>query len=570
MQAAATQTWGPTYTAHTRVIRLFPSLVDFAFILPIFLLFRFLSGTKRLLTDGDTGWHIRTGQWILQHGAVPRTDLFSFTKPHDAWFAWEWGWDVIFAAIHQFWGLAGVAFVNACLLCCISALLFHLIRRCCGNDLLSLLFTLIAVCGSTIHWLARPHLLSWIFVLIVLHVFVSAERGKVNLLWWLPLLTAFWTNLHGGFFLAIVMVLTAALGAAAGGFARQHTQAGSWSSAGAKAKPYLLCAAGCAAATLINPYTWRLHQHVFSYLRDARLLDHISEFQSVSFHHGGALFFECMLLVGIGSAWWCLGRGKFTPALLIVLFAHLALLYGRNIPLFLLVASPWAAYTVRGVLHRVKWAPGFERWAAAVADISHDLRAFERVGRLHLASALAVLLVAALFAAGRPGFEAQFDPKQFPIEAVPSLTAVSKSRIFTYDQWSDYMIYRFFPDTKVFMDGRSDFYGSDFVDTYLAIVNGGYNWESDLKRFRVDTVVLKPDAPLATVLKQSPNWKLLFDNGTAIVFTNSPQATAGRAAASAPARLSPVSHDGGNESEVLTKPRRGSNSKFKNYERRSL
>jgi len=567
MQAAAAQTWEPTYTVNTRwAIRLFPSLTDFAFILPVFLLFKFLSGTKRLLTDGDTGWHIRTGEWILQHGAVPKTDLFSFTKPHDAWFAWEWGWDVLFAIIHRYWGLAGVAFVNACLLCCISALLFHLIRRCCGNDILSLLFTLIAVCGSTIHWLARPHLLSWIFVLLVLHVFVSAERGRVKLLWWLPFLTVLWTNLHGGFFLAIVMVLTAAAGAACSGFALRH----SWSSAYTKAKPYLLCAAGCTLATFINPYGWRLHQHIFLYLQDAKLLDHISEFQSVSFHHGGALFFEFMLLLGVGSAWWCFGRGKFTPALLIVLFAHLALLYGRNIPLFLLAASPWVACTARSVLNRVKWAPRFGRVTTAVADICQDLRAFERIGRWHLASVLSILVVAALFTSGRPGFEAQFDPKQFPIEAVPSLAAVSKSRIFTYDQWSDYMIYRFYPDTKVFMDGRSDFYGSDFVDIYLGIVNAGYNWESDLKRFAVDTVVLKPDAPLATVLKQSPRWKLLFDNGTAIVFAACAEPAIGRQAPAGPARLSPVSHDGGNESEVLTKPRRGSNSKFINYERRSL
>lgn len=132
------------------------------------------------------------------------------------------------------------------------------------------------------------------------------------------------------------------------------------------------------------------------------------------------------------------------------------------------------------------------------------------------------------------------------------------------------MIYRFYPDTKVFMDGRSDFYGSDFVDIYLGIVNAGYNWESDLKRFAVDTVVLKPDAPLATVLKQSPRWKLLFDNGTAIVFAACAEPAIGRQAPAGPARLSPVSHDGGNESEVLTKPRRGSNSKFINYERRSL
>lgn len=566
MQAAA-QTWEPTYSVDTQwCIRLFPSFVDFAFLLPLFLLFAFLSGTKRLLTDGDTGWHIRTGQWILEHGAVPKTDLFSFTKPHDAWFAWEWGWDVLFAIVHRFWGLAGVAFINALVLCIVSVLLFQLIRRCCGHDVLSLLFTLAGVCGSTIHWLARPHLVSWIFVMAFLHVLVSAERGRVKSLCWLPILTLFWTNLHGGFFLAIVIVLAAAAGAACAAVLEECT----WAHMVQKCGPYLLCAAACALATLINPYGWNLHRHIFSYLRDSSLLDHISEFQSVSFHHGGAIFFEFMLLMGVGSAWWCFERRKFTPAFLMILFGHLALMYGRNIPLFLLIASPWAACMLRSMLGRVKWNARLAGVAGTVHDVCSDLRSFERIKRFHVASAAAVLFIAVLFTSGRPSFAAQFDGKQFPIEAVPSLTAVSKSRIFTYDQWSDYMIYRFFPNTKVFMDGRSDFYGSDFVvNTYLGILNAGCNWEADLRRFAIDTVVIKPDAPLATVLKQSPKWRVLFDNGSVIAF-GARLVETGRPAADTLTRLSPVSHDGGNESKVLTNARRGSNSEFLIYERRSL
>jgi hypothetical protein len=564
--SAAAQTWDSPYTVNARwAIRLLPSLIDFAFILPAFVMFQFLSGSRRLLMDGGTGWHIRTGEWILDHGAVPKTDLFSFTKPNASWFAWEWGWDICFAAVHRFWGLAGVVFVNVCLLCVISSLLFLLIRRCCGNDALSLFFTGIAIVGSTIHWLARPHLISWIFLLLFLHVLASAERGRVKMLCVLPFLTLLWTNLHGSFLLALVVVLAAAFGAAGSGFASQY----SWLQAYAKAKPYLLCAVACAAATFVNPYTWRLHQHVFLYLRDAKLLDHISEYESPSFHHGGPIFFECMLLLGIASVCWCLARRKMIPALLIVMFAHLALVYARNIPLFLLTASPWIACMAQSALSRAKWVPGFAKTAATIGDISRDLRAFERVKRLHLVSAVAVLIIAALFASGGRGFEAQFDSKQFPIAAVPSLTALSKSRIFTYDQWGDYMIYRFFPQTRVFMDDRSDFYGSKFLDAYLDVLNAGYNWQSDLKRFRIDTVIVKPDAPLATVLKQSPDWKLLFDDGRAIVFAAS-AATPGHTAGCSPAQLSPVSHDGGNESEGPGGSPRNSYSAFINNERRSL
>src|SRR5450755_2933860 len=114
--------------------RLMPCLTDIAFLLPAGLLFFKLGGTKTLFADGDTGWHIRTGEWILQHGRVPTQDLFSYTKPGQAWFAWEWLWDLLFALIHRTWGLAGVGFVSVILLGAIAVLLYRLVVKACGNE----------------------------------------------------------------------------------------------------------------------------------------------------------------------------------------------------------------------------------------------------------------------------------------------------------------------------------------------------------------------------------------------------------------------------------------------------
>ena len=55
------------------------------------------AGWSVLLADGDTGWHIRAGEFILDTGAVPRTDLFSYSKAGAPWYAWEWLADVVFA-----------------------------------------------------------------------------------------------------------------------------------------------------------------------------------------------------------------------------------------------------------------------------------------------------------------------------------------------------------------------------------------------------------------------------------------------------------------------------------------
>ena len=81
----------------------------------------------------------------------------------------------------------------------VSALLFRLIRRYSDSDVLAFALTVLAICGSIVHWLARPHLVSWLFVLIFSHVILSAEEGKTGGLYALPALMCIWVNLHGGF-----------------------------------------------------------------------------------------------------------------------------------------------------------------------------------------------------------------------------------------------------------------------------------------------------------------------------------------------------------------------------------
>ena len=118
-------------------IRFLPSLTDVAFLMPLVFLFVRMNGAQRLLGDGDTGWHIRTGEWILQNGRVPTTDFYSFTKPGQPWYAWEWLWDVVFAWLHQQAGMAAVVLASILVLCLTFALLFREVRRTCPNVLIA-------------------------------------------------------------------------------------------------------------------------------------------------------------------------------------------------------------------------------------------------------------------------------------------------------------------------------------------------------------------------------------------------------------------------------------------------
>ena len=483
----------------SRLAALLPSLGDVAFVMPMVFLFGRLDGARTLLIDGDTGWHIRAGEWILRHGRVPRRDLFSFTRPGEAWFAWEWLAEVILGWLHG-WGMAAVVLAATIVLSVTFGLLYRVVRERCGDALVAVGFTGVAVAGSSIHWLARPHLATLLFTVLFVGILESREPRR---LWLLPPLAVLWTNLHAGFVFGIALVAVYAL------------------EDRACARPRLWAALAAAAATLVNPYGWRLHAHIGRYLAaDSWQFDHIHEFLSPNFHAPLAACFELMLGLAAVAAAWHLRRRRFHYLVLAAATAHLALVSARNIPLFLIVA---AAPVSLAVTEWLRWgarrAPAARQILHGFLRLSTDVTGIERRARIPAASLLAtVVMAAALLAPAASGkFRSEFDPRVFPARAIAQVRTPG-ARIFTSDQWGDYLIYRLYPEINVFVDGRSDFYGAAHEQLCQDVWSVRYDWEKKLARFRVDTLLLPAETPLAGALKESGRWRVDYDDGLAIVF----------------------------------------------------
>ena len=506
-------------------LKLLPSFADFAFLMPIVFLFGRMDGLITLFGDCDTGWHIRTGQWITANGLVPVRDVFSFSKAGQPWFAWEWLSDVGMAWLNAAGGLRAVALFSILLLAVTFTLLYHLVRRK-ANAVVAIVVTMVAAAASSVHWLARPHLFTLLFLVLFYRTLERVREGRMNLrgipyLAILPAATVLWTNLHGGFFVGILMIAAYGCGEALKIVVK--AQGPESSESWPKARAYFLTAAACLAASLINPYGYHLHTHMASYLRDPWNSQHIMEFLSPSFHHPAAIFFEAMLALAGLTACWNLSKGRFTEPLLMLVWAHAGLLAARNIPIFMIAAAPPVAAAVE------EWLAAAPEWNLA-AWLRQGIARFNRmagetgetdsVGRWHLVSALGVAMVAAVIWAPNPPvkFRAEFDPTRYPAAALATLRQDPEARIFTNDEWGDYLIWRLYPEHKVFVDGRSDFYGDDFEEKYIGVLNVKYGWENTLDQFGVDTILLPPDSPLTGALKETKRWRVIYDDGIALVF----------------------------------------------------
>jgi hypothetical protein len=502
----------------SRLSLLLPSMTDVAFIMPLVYLFCGMKGAQTLLSDGDTGWHLRTGEWILAHGRVPDHDIFSFTRAGQPWFAWEWLWDVVFGWLNREAGMPAVILGCSLLLALTFALLFRLARRH-SDALAALAMTLLAAAASAGHWLARPHLVTLLFVVIFFSVL---ERGDGRRLWVLPALMVLWTNLHGGFLAGILLVGVYA----AGEFAvllrgaapdeRSHACRRGWR--------YVWTAAVCGLATFVNPYFYRLHLHIFHYLTDGFYSANIMEFQSLNFQSAQARYLELLLAAGAAAAFIRLRRMDVTWPLLFALWAHLALYSARHVEIFVLLAAAPSAEMLSLVFDQApawRWTPRLRLPIAAARDFLQDWNCFDRGPHWPVASVAGAAMLAALLYAPHPpaGCRAVHDPKAFPVAAAGELERAGLLRgVFTPDLWGGYLIYRQYPRGRVFIDGRSDFYGPDFAGRYIKAMGAQSGWEQYFNHYAVETVLLPPDTPLTGALKQSGEWRLIYDDGVALIF----------------------------------------------------
>lgn len=479
-----------------------PTLSDFLFVsLVVWLFLAGPNGWLALLSDGDTGWHIRVGDWIREHQSFPRQDFLSFSKAGEPWYAWEWGAEVWMSMLHQWAGMKGVVLGMGLLIPAYLMVQFRHAMWRGATPLIALPILLIASGSSAIHYLARPHLFTLLFLAAALWALESDRRSPTKRIWILVPLTILWTNLHGGFLSLVACLALVAVGEA---FGRR------WSGA----TRYGAVAIACLAASLANPYGFHLHEHIFAYLRSDWIKEAVDEFQSPRFRSEAMLMYEILLIASLVSVYRAIRRGNWGDALMVLGWAHLSLTSVRHVPVFLLVAGPILAAELSS------W------WEELVPTLPRRavLRTFDKLSRdLSVGFARNSIWVTApvllLVILDRPiAWPRTFPELKFPVALIEThKSAIEGKRVLTTDEWGDYLAYRFYPRQRVFFDGRSDFYGEKLGRAYLSLMQGGGAAEEQVEQFQFDTVLLPREWVLQGTLRRSAKWEVVADGEKAVL-----------------------------------------------------
>ncbi len=489
----------------------------------VYCLFIF-GGGAQLFRDSDTGWHIRSGEWILAHRTLPATDPYSFSKAGEPWFLWEWGSGVLMGLVHRVDGLRGLAALVAVALAACSWMWCRLNFASGGDFFLTALLAPLMITTTSLHWLARPHVFSWLFLLGALlyaeaHAGLDEARSKsapARFGWaqflGISAVTAVWANLHASFLLAPAI---------AGVYAISHfVRPLLWPLESrmerAKARWFLCAGLAAAVGSFLNPYGWRLHAHVISYLLNDDLTSHVAEFQSFNFHDKDATQIALTMAVAALGGFLALGRGRLSHFLLAVVFLWGGLRSARVLPLVALAILPLANGAMTDALRAAR---GLRQPVRQMLDnaLSYSSRIRVIDARLPGAGFLAVVAVACLLLLGAPVFSSHigFSKNNFPVDAAAAVEKLpSAARLLASDSYGGYMIYRFNGARKVYFDGRSDFYGADFMKQYLVLVNARPGWQEIVRSFGFTHALLPDESALKASLEQA-GWVPLYKDHVA-------------------------------------------------------
>ncbi len=450
------------------------------------LLFVLMAFSPAQLNDGDTWWHIRAGEWILQHRAVPQVDPFAGEGLPRAWVAHEWLAEVLFALAHRWGGVAGVMLLTA--LAC--ALAMALLGRRLERDL----DELTVLCGMTIAFvlmapgfLARPHVLALpVLVAWTVALLEARDRDVVPSFWLVPLM-ALWANLHGGFAFGIALAGFFGLEALLGAPAERRA---------ATFRGWLLFGGAIVLAALATPHGVGGLLFPFQLLR-MKSLSLIDEWRPVAFE--GIVPLELLLL----GLLFLLMRVpvKLSPMriLLLLLLVHMALHQRRHAVLLAVVGLLVLAEAVGRALNRTP-LPG-------------------EVGSGPPRPVLAVAFAAGLFVAGMARMALPVtlgDARNVPATALAAVpTELRGKPVLNGYDFGGYLIWN---GISPWIDGRTDMYGDERMFAYdrLTAPDAGFLAEV-LNRDRIAWTVFPPGGRIVGALDALPGWKRLVAGPFAVV-----------------------------------------------------
>lgn len=463
----------------------------------VLLLFAFAAAMSvATTTDPDLWWHLRTGELIMDSG-IPSADVFSFTVAGREWITHEWLSQVLMWGLWSAGGSIALIIAFTLLVTATYGLAYRTSR---ARPAFTAALVGLAAVTARIATAPRPQMFNLFFLAALILLLERVRAGMpAHRVWAAVPMIALWANLHSGFLLGVVVLAVYAVGER---LERRRPGGRPLDSATVRRLPVVAAASFLAAAA--NPSGFALWTYPLETLRSPAMRTYIREWHSPDFHSPWFWPFAALLVLTVVVMIGSTRRPGWTQTLLVFGTALAGLQSMRHIPLFAVVAIPVVAEQLevawdarRAVTHRRGRTP----MSPTVANLT----------------AVLGLVIVTMFVSAAINNNDEAIAAAYPVQAVDVIEAspLADARGYNAYGWGGYLIWR---DLPVFIDGRADVYGDDFMHLYFQAEDAEADWREPLDMFDVDYVLMPPGSPLGVVLTEAPEWTSVYDDGIAEIF----------------------------------------------------
>ncbi len=449
-------------------------------------------------TDPDLWWHLRTGQIMVSEG-IPNADIFSFTVLGRDWVTHEWLSQVFM------WGLWSAAGAPALIVTFAAIVLgsFALAHRTSTARTTTTAFLVLLGAATALPSTApRPQMFNLLLLasLILLLERIRQAKLRPDWLWATVPLILLWSNLHSGY---VVGVATIALYAVAERLEARRTNGRPLPSRAIAQLP--IAAAASFGVAAINPNGIAMWTYPFETMRSDAMRTYIREWYSPNFHSPWYWPFLIFLVVAAVSVAASSRKPGWTQRALLLGTALAGLQSVRHIPLFAVVAIPIVAEQVEVA------------WDAARAGAKRRRSSLAASTPIAWLTATLAGIIALLFVSAAILNNDDAVAQTYPVDAVDAIldSELADARGYNDYGWGGYLIWRGIP---VFIDGRADVYGDEFMYLYFQAEEGEADWREPLDTFEVDYTLMAPDTPLGVILDEADEWTSVYRDDVAEIF----------------------------------------------------
>lgn len=449
------------------------------------------------VVDPDIWWHMRSGEWILNHHSLPHADPFSITGMGKPWVAYSWSFEILLYLIAKGWDLVGIATFNLLMWLIITVAIFLFLRRSLVADFwrsIGLTFlcslTIIRIFGP------RPGLITTLLFIVVLGILLSAQRhASERTLWLLPPILLVWANVHVQFVYGLFIIGVFCVEPYLNRLFQYQMPEGVHPIRGRTLWPVF---AVSALATLVNPYGFGVYRVLWDFIRQPKLYSLVTETRAMAFDHPAHFL-----------------------ALGITIFAAIVLGRSRQIRPLWLVLLVWAAVSAFKA-ERDIWVlaiVGVALIASETQTAKVQTTGLSASSRLFAVTCIALAVISSLVWL-TPGNKELLSNigLVYPVGPVAYIHEHKiEGPIFNDFNWGGFLIYAL-PDIPVVIDGRTNIHGQDEISYSQATWELQPGWSRNPYLANANAVIANSGAALTQELYRDPRFKAVFSDPVSVLF----------------------------------------------------